>query len=80
MYAIILYLGEGWTGGEIEFPQLGISIPTRPGTVVGGLARKLAHRATKADGNCLVITCFIDHSTFERAKAVYPSMFSLIAD
>lgn len=33
MYALVLYLGEGWTDGKLEFPQLGVSIPTRPSTL-----------------------------------------------
>ena len=62
-HALIIYLREGWTGGKIKFSQLEVSISTRTGTLVGGLARDLAHSATKENGNCLVIACFVDHFT-----------------
>jgi hypothetical protein len=74
-YAFVICVGPGWEGGSIEFPQLGISIPTQPGTVIGGLMRKLAHRCTEVIGERLVLTCFTDKATVERAKAAFPDFF-----
>ncbi|KIJ52698.1 hypothetical protein M422DRAFT_156537, partial [Sphaerobolus stellatus SS14] len=54
IYAFVITVGPGWTGGELCFPQLGKKIVTHPGMIIAFQARYLAHFA----GECRGEACY----------------------
>ncbi|KAF8574007.1 hypothetical protein K439DRAFT_1245508, partial [Ramaria rubella] len=60
-YAWVIFLGEGWEGGELCLPQLGRKIPTHPGQVIAFTGCTLAHfAAPHKNSRRLVCTRYSD--------------------
>jgi len=59
-YASLTLLGRGWKGGRLDFPQLGVSIPTYPGIQIWFQARSLIHLCTEVEGDRVCVTSFWD--------------------
>ena len=66
--AFVLTLSKWKGGGDLEFPQLGISVRPVPGDVAFMQAGRLLHRATMPEeGERVVITLFTDNNLFADA-------------
>jgi hypothetical protein len=65
--AFVLTLTEWKAGGDIELPQLGVSVRPVPGDVLCFQAGRLLHAATTPEGERVVLTFFTDNGLFANA-------------